>query len=85
MTRVSIIGNAGGGKSTMCRAICKKYGLPYFEIDKIQWKPNWVATPIDEYNEKHSGIISQDKWLVDGFGDWDSVLERFDAADTIIL
>ncbi len=85
MTRVTVIGNAGGGKSRMCNAICKTHRLPYFAIDKIQWKPNWVLTPQDEYNAKHQEITSQEKWLIDGYGSLDSVQERFDAADTIIF
>jgi len=41
MTRVAVIGNAGGGKSTMCRSLRHVQQLPYYAIDKIQWKPNW--------------------------------------------
>lgn len=85
MTRVTVIGNAGGGKSTICEAICQTHDLPYAPIDKIQWKPNWVQTPTDEYNAKHQQLIENERWLIDGYGPWDSVLKRFDAADTIIF
>lgn len=85
MTRVAVIGNAGGGKSTMCRALSKTHGLPYFAVDKIQWKPGWVLTPEHEYDEKHRALIAKERWLVDGFGSWPSILERFSAADTIIF
>jgi|GEM_PF-6583151 len=63
MTRVMVIGKAGGGKSTMCSAICAAHGLPYFAIDKIQWKPNWVSTPETEYQDAHEEILSGDRWL----------------------
>ncbi|GJL86811.1 MAG: ATPase AAA [Minwuia thermotolerans] len=85
MTRVMVIGNAGGGKSTMCAAICAVHGLPYAAIDRIQWQPGWVPTPPEEYAEQHSDLIAQDRWLIDGYGSWESVLARIDAADTIIL
>ncbi len=39
MTRVAIIGNAGGGKSTMARKLAAARGLPYFAVDKFQWRP----------------------------------------------
>lgn len=58
MTRAMIIGNAGGGKSTVCKAVCAAHGLPYHAIDGIQWKPDWVPAPASEYDEKHRRLIS---------------------------
>jgi len=85
MTKVMVIGNAGGGKSTMCSTLHTAHQLPYFAIDKIQWKPDWVPTPADEYNKKHEKLIQSKRWLIDGYGSWDSVLRRMDEADTIII
>jgi adenylate kinase family enzyme len=42
MTRVAVIGNAGGGKSTMCRKLSKALDIEWFPIDRIQWKPRWT-------------------------------------------
>jgi adenylate kinase family enzyme len=36
MTRVAVIGNAGGGKSTLCRTLSRARQLPLFPIDQIQ-------------------------------------------------
>lgn len=69
----------------MCRQLCSVHELPYFVIDKIQWKPGWTQTPTEEYDEAHDSLISRDRWLVDGYGSWDSVLKRMDAADTIMV
>jgi adenylate kinase family enzyme len=80
-----VIGNAGGGKSTMCNTICAAHGLPYFAIDKIQWKPNWVQTPEEEYQKKHEDIVSGDRWLLDGYGSVESVERRLDACDTVVF
>lgn len=85
MTRVVVIGNAGGGKSTLCRAVCQAHRLPYHAIDKIQWKPNWVQTPKAEFEALHLDLISRERWLIDGYGPWESVKARLLAADTIIL
>ncbi len=80
-----VIGNAGGGKSTICRAICSAHRLPYCTIDKIQWKPNWTLTPETEYLDAHEKFLSQERWLIDGYGSWVSVERRLDEADTIVF
>lgn len=69
----------------MCRAVCAAHGLPYFAIDKIQWKPNWVPTPEPEYTDAHESLLSQERWLIDGYGSWPSVERRLEEADTIIF
>ncbi|MGJ8527875.1 flagellar protein FlaR [Maritalea sp.] len=85
MTKVSVIGNAGGGKSTICQAIAKAHHLPFYSVDKLQWQPGWVPTPAQEFNAQHQEIISSERWLLDGYGPWATVVERLDAADTIVL
>jgi adenylate kinase family enzyme len=35
MQRIAVIGNAGGGKSTLARALAIRRGLPYVEIDTL--------------------------------------------------
>lgn len=85
MTRVVVIGNAGGGKSTMCRVLSAVHGLPYYAIDKMQWQPGWVETPEADYMVAHDALLTKDRWLIDGYGNWASVLRRLAAADTIIL
>lgn len=78
-------GNAGGGKSSMCSAICAAHDLPYFSIDKIQWKPNWVRTPEIEFLKRHNALLSKERWVIDGFGTMDSVEDRLNACDTVIF
>ncbi|CAN7441184.1 flagellar protein FlaR [Rhizobium rhizogenes] len=85
MTRVMVIGNAGGGKSTMCRVLSTAHALPYYAIDRIQWKPNWVQASRSEFIASHEAWLSQERWLIDGYGSWDSVQRRMDMADTIVF
>ena len=82
--KIVSIGNAGGGKSTICRQLSKTHKLPLYAIDHIQWQPGWVRVPIDEYAKKHEAFMQQDKWIIDGFGPWDFVKKRFFEADVII-
>lgn len=85
MTRVAVIGNAGGGKSTLCREITRVLGLPYHAVDNIQWLPGWVMMPEVDFHIRHEALIAQDRWIIDGFGPWRDIERRLDAADTIIL
>ena len=40
MTRVAVIGNAGGGKSTMCRKLGQALDIAVYPVDKIQKNAN---------------------------------------------
>lgn len=85
MTRVAVIGNAGGGKSTLCRQLGRAKGLPLYAIDEIQWKPGWVAAPAEEVEQKHQVLLDEERWIIDGWGGWDTIQARFNAADAIIF
>lgn len=85
MTKVAVIGNAGGGKSTLSRALAQARGLPYFAVDRIQWRPGWQLVPADEFARAHADLLLRDSWIIDGVGPWDDIERRFDDADTIIF
>lgn len=85
MTRVAIIGNAGGGKATLCRQLGKTFNLPIYPVDKLQWKPGWVPVPAEEFHRTHEQWLQQDRWIIDGWGPLQAIEARFQAADTIIF
>ena len=85
MTRVAVIGNAGGGKSTLCRKLSTARQLPFFPVDHFQWKPGWVPATYAEIKERHDEILTHERWIIDGWGPPDLIIARFDAADTLIL
>ena len=37
MSRIAIIGNAGGGKSLLARHLGQSLGLPFHAIDDLRW------------------------------------------------
>ena len=49
MSRIIILGNAGGGKSTLARKLGEKRGLRHVEIDRFLWQQGWILTPPDVY------------------------------------
>ncbi len=85
MTRVAVIGNAGGGKSTLCKQLSSARNLPYFAIDKMLWRPGWTPVLPEEFAAAHAAVLAQNTWIIDGFGPWQEIEKRFDLADTIIL
>ena len=85
MDRIAVIGNAGGGKSTLCRALSKAQDIPLFPVDSIQWKPGWKAAPVNEVKQRHDEILQLERWIIDGWGTFELIEARFNAADTIIF
>ena len=85
MTRVAIIGNAGGGKSTLCAQLGRARNLPVYPVDKLQWRPGWVPVQAEEFHQRHEELLQRDCWIIDGWGPMPDIEARFQAADTIIF
>jgi adenylate kinase family enzyme len=85
MTRIAIIGNAGGGKSILSRRLSAALDIPLFPIDRIQWKPGWTPAAYDEIKLQHDQILTRQRWIIDGWGPWDLIESRLKASDTIIF
>src|SRR5205814_6595219 len=84
MQRVSVIGNASSGKSTVARALAARIGVPYVELDALHWGPRWSQATADELRARVEPMLSADAWVIDGMY-WrklgGAVLRR---ADTVI-
>ena len=85
MSRVVILGIAGGGKSTLARRIAAALGLPLHQMDKIGWLPGWRLADNARVNAMHDRILSSSRWIIDGYGSRESMERRCDEADTLIL
>lgn len=83
--RIVIIGNAGGGKSTLARAMAARRDLPLIEVDKLLWQPDWSETPDAEYEAQHAPLIASEKWMMEGLGKLDTIRDRMLRATWIIL
>jgi adenylate kinase family enzyme len=49
VSRFAIIGNAGGGKSTLARVLARQRRLRHVEIDELLWQEGWKLSPADVY------------------------------------
>ena len=66
MNRVIVIGSGGAGKSTLAPQIGEILGLPVIHLDREFWRPNWMATPEDEWIERVRELVARERWVMDG-------------------
>jgi len=85
MCRVAIIGNAAGGKSTLCKQLALAKQLPLHAVDRTQWKPGWQPVPETETRAQLDSLLAHDRWIIDGWGPWDCIVRRFRKSDTIVF
>lgn len=63
---MSVVGNAGSGKSTLGRRLAKHLGVPYVELDSIHHLPGWTPIDPDEFLRQIELATAGDGWVVDG-------------------
>ena len=85
MNKVMVIGNGGGGKTTLAQRLAQAYDLPLTEIDALQFQAGWARTPEPELRAAVAAVQSGARWLIDGFGPWELIEERARLADTLIF
>ncbi|RXK55394.1 flagellar protein FlaR [Oleiharenicola lentus] len=85
MTRIAVIGNAGGGKSTLSRRLRDALRLPLHPVDQLQWRPGWKRVAAEEFATVHAKLVSEPRWIIDGWGEFDAIEARFRRCDTVVL
>ena len=85
MKRVAVIGNAGGGKTTLSRLLGEALDLPVHHVDSIQYQSGWERTPLAECDRKLDDLTTSDRWIIDGFGSDGAIQRRLRAADTVVF
>lgn len=84
MKKIAIIGCSGSGKSTLSIKLNEILEIPVYHLDTLNWKPNWVATPRDEWDKLQKELVKEETWIIDG--NYNRTLEiRIKEADTIIM
>ena len=83
--RTALLGNGGGGKSTLARKMSDAWNIPCFPVDQAQFKPGWEREDLGQVAKWHAGILKQDRWIIDGWGAWELIDARMELADLIVL
>jgi len=84
MTRVALIGNAAGGKSTLASALAARQQLPLHHVDRLQFRPGWIPLAEDAVAFELDAAAAAPRWIIDGWGPWPTIERRFERADTIV-
>ncbi|MEM8948829.1 MAG: adenylate kinase [Pseudomonadota bacterium] len=83
--RIAILGNAGGGKSTLARRLANDLDLPHVELDRLLWLPDWTPAPAGAYGSAHAQAIAANAWIIDGMGLRESISPRLLRTTAIVL
>ena len=82
--RILVLGSSGSGKSRFSSRLAKLLGIRPIHLDAYFWKPGWVATPAEEWNDIVTELIADDSWIMDGT--YERTLHlRIPAAETLIV
>jgi adenylate kinase family enzyme len=83
--RIAILGNSGGGKSSLARAVAAARGLPHVELDALLWRQGWRLVEAADYEAAHQRAIAAPAWVMDGLGRRESIPDRLARASGIVL
>ena len=64
--RVLVMGTTGSGKTTVGRRIAERLGVPFVELDALNWGPNWTEMLLEEFRHNVAVAASGDAWVIDG-------------------
>ena len=81
--RISIIGGAGTGKTTLSNLLSEKYNIPVTHIDGIHHLKNWRVRDKAERDKIILDIVAKEKWIIDGTYK-DTIKQRLEKSDLII-
>lgn len=81
--RISIIGGAGTGKTTLSNLLSEKYNIPVTHIDGIHHLKNWQVRDKSERDKIILDIVEKEQWIIDGTYK-DTIKQRLERSDLII-
>lgn len=83
--KISVIGNACSGKTTLSRELAQKYHLPLIHVDSIQFLQGMKLRDPEQTRSMLEEISNKNEWIIDGFGPLKIIEKRFQKADIIIF
>ena len=83
MKRILILGPCGSGKTTFANLLAEKVDIPIYYLDQLYFLPGWIEPKKEEWQQKISGIIENDAWIIEGnYGG--TLSDRLSRADTVV-
>ena len=85
MERVSVVGLAGSGKTTLARRLSQIIDVPHVELDALVWSgAPWERTTQDLLRARFEQACDQPSWVIDGYygGLTESIV--WPRADTVV-
>ncbi len=64
--RILIVGVAGSGKTTFSRKLGKALNLEVHHLDRYYWKPGWVETGTEEWENILTKLLTKESWIIEG-------------------
>ncbi len=84
MNKIAVIGCGGAGKSTFSRKLEEILDISVYHLDVLYWKPGWVETPQNQWDDIIRNLVVKQQWIIDG--NYGRTLDiRLENADTIIF
>lgn len=66
MQRINVVGTSGSGKSTFGRRLATQLDLPYMEMDRLYWGPDWSEPDDASFLSRVQSETEQSRWVLDG-------------------
>ena len=66
LDRVVVVGSSCSGNTTFAKRLAATLGYPHIELDALNWLPDWVQRPDEEFSALVANAVSSDRWIVDG-------------------
>ncbi|WP_431223092.1 shikimate kinase [Serratia sp. L9] len=66
--KINVVGTSGSGKSTVARQLAQKLAVPYIEMDRLYWQPDWQGTDDEEFlmRIEQALAVAALGWVLDG-------------------
>jgi adenylate kinase family enzyme len=67
--RISVVGTSGSGKTTLARELGRSLGLPFIEIDALNWQAGWrdlYTHDPEEFQRRLEEVTRREHWVIDG-------------------
>jgi GTPase SAR1 family protein len=65
--KINVIGTSGSGKSTLSRRLAAQLNVPYIEMDRLYWLPEWQGrSDEDFYALLEETLNATPGWVLDG-------------------